>query len=161
MSDTKTRKPIAVVAMDVAPRARQSNYPEPFSTRVAGRQKRALGDFFGLTNYGVNLTKMMPGAESSVLHSHTKQDEFIFIVEGEPTLVTDTEEIAMKPGMCAGFPAAGIAHQLVNRTDREVVYIEIGDRMPGDTAVYPQDDLKLTPGPNGTWRFTHKDGQPY
>jgi uncharacterized cupin superfamily protein len=161
MTDTKTRGPIAVMAMSVPPRSKRSNYPEPFFSRMAGREKRALGDFFGLANFGVNLTKLMPGGESAILHQHSKQDELVFILQGEPTLVTDTEEIALAPGMCAGFPAAGVAHQLVNRTDREVIYLEIGDRTPGDQGAYPNDDLRAGLGPDGNWRFTHKDGRPY
>ena len=161
MSDDKTVRPIAVVAMSVAPRTKRSNYPEPFFSRMARREKRALGDFFGLANFGVNLTKLMPGGESAILHRHSRQDEFIFILQGEPTLVTDTEEVALAPGMCAGFPAAGIAHQLVNRTDQPVIYIEIGDRIPGDEGSYPRDDLQAALGPDGSWSFTHKDGKPY
>jgi uncharacterized cupin superfamily protein len=161
MTDTKTRGPSAVMAMSVAPRTRRSNYPEPFFSRMAGREKRALGDFFGLANFGVNLTKLMPGGESAILHQHSKQDEFVFILQGEPTLVTDTEEIVLAPGMCAGFPAAVTARQLVNRTDREVIYLEIGDRTPGDQGTYPNDDLQAALGTDGNWRFTHKNGQPY
>jgi uncharacterized cupin superfamily protein len=157
MSD---KAPLAIVAAEAAPKARQSNYPEPFLTRMRKREKRPLGDVFGLKNFGVNLTRLAPGGESALLHRHSKQDELVYILEGTPTLVTDRGEVQLAPGMCAGFPAAGLAHQLVNRTDSDVVYLEIGDRTPGDEGSYPADDIaaKLTPG---GWVFTHKDGRPY
>ena len=92
---------------------------------------------------------------------HHRGEEFIYVLEGEPTLVTDKGEVQLSPGMCAGFPAQGLAHQLVNRTDRDVVYLEIGDRTPGDGAAYPRDDLKASFGPDGGWTYTHKDGRAY
>jgi uncharacterized cupin superfamily protein len=128
---------------------------------MGGREKSPLGDLFGLRNFGVNLTRLLPGGESALLHRHSKQDEFVYILEGEPTLITDTEEISLSPGMCAGFPAQGIAHHLVNRTDKDVVYLEIGDRTPGDEGSYPHDDLKASLNDSGKWVFTHKDGRPY
>lgn len=161
MSDSPDQGPIAIKAADAAPRAKPSNYPEPYFSRMLKREKRPLGDLFGLKNFGVNLTRLAPGGESALLHRHSKQDEFVYILEGEPILVTDTEEVQLAPGMCAGFPAQGIAHQLVNRTDRDVVYLEVGDRSPGDEGTYPQDDIQAALGPDGKWRFTHKDGTPY
>ena len=161
MSDSITSSPVAIVASSVPPRAKPSTYPEPFFTRMAKREKRPLGDLFGLKNFGVNLTRLAPGGESALLHRHSKQDEFVYILEGEPTLVTDGEEVTLSPGMCAGFPAQGLAHQLVNRTDRSVVYLEIGDRTPGDEGSYPRDDLKASLGSDGKWIYTHKDGRPY
>jgi uncharacterized cupin superfamily protein len=158
MSDAK---PIAVRAADVPPRTKPSNYPEPFFSRMLKREKRQLGDVFGLKNFGVNLTRLLPGGESALLHRHSKQDEFIYILEGTPTLVTDQGEILLRPGMCAGFPAMGAAHQLVNRTDASVLYLEIGDRTPGDEGSYPRDDLQATLDADGKWIFTHKDGRPY
>lgn len=153
--------PAAIKAAEVPPRSKPSSYPEPFYGRMAGREKRALGDLFGITNFGVNLTTLRPGAESSVLHRHSKQDEFVYIVEGTPTLVTDAGEFVLEPGMCAGFPAKGAAHQLVNRSDRNVTYLEVGDRTPGDQGAYPADDLMATLGPDGKWVYSHKDGRPY
>jgi len=147
-------------ATSVPPRARQSSYPEPFRSRMQKREKRALGDHFGLRNFGVNLTRLLPGGESALLHRHSKQDEFIYILEGEPTLVTDAAEVQLRPGMCTGFPAGGVAHQLVNRTDRDVMYLEVGDRTPGDVGEYPSDDLVATEV-EGRWVFNHKDGTPY
>ena len=159
MSDAS--HPLAIRAADVQPRATRSNYPEPFLSRVAGRDKRPLGDLFGLETFGVNLTRLAPGSESALQHRHTKQDEFIFILEGAPTLVTDRGEVTLAPGMCAGFPAGGVAHHLINRSGADVVYLEIGDRGPGDSAHYPQDDLKSTADGAGGWSFVHKDGRPY
>jgi len=98
-------KPVAVEAATVAPRAKPSSYPEPFAARVLGREKRPLGDLFGLTNFGVNLTRLAPGAQSALKHRHSRQDEFVFILEGEPTLLFDNDEVVLRPGMCAGFPA--------------------------------------------------------
>ncbi len=153
--------PIALVASEAPARTKRSNYPEPFFSRMGGRTKRPLGDLFGLRNFGVNLTTLAPGAESALLHRHSRQDEFVYIVDGTPTLVTDRGEVLLSPGMVAGFPAGGIAHQLVNRTDRPATYLEIGDRTPGDEGEYPADDLKAVLGPAGAWIFTRKDGTPY
>jgi uncharacterized cupin superfamily protein len=125
------------------------------------RQKRPLGDMFGLNNFGVNMTTLLPGGESALLHRHSKQDEFIYIIKGHPVLVTDKGEYQLEPGMCAGFPAGGIAHQLVNRTTEEVVYLEIGDRTQGDEGQYPADDIAAKLDANGKWVFSHKDGTPY
>lgn len=154
-------KPSAVLANDVTPRPKKTIYPEIFAARVAGREKRALGDFFGLQNFGVNLTRLAPGAESSLRHSHEKQDEFIYVLEGTPTLVTNADEQELGAGMCAGFRAGtGDAHHLVNRSSTDVVYLEVGDRTPGDSAAYPDDDLKLAMV-DGSWRVSRKDGSSY
>lgn len=161
MTDSTKPTPLAIAAKDAPLRTKPSNYPEPFFSRMGKREKRPLGDLFGLKNFGVNLTKLAPGGESALLHRHSKQDEFIYILEGEPTLVTDQGEVRLSPGQCAGFPAAGLAHQLVNRTDRDVVYLEIGDRTPDDEGSYPNDDIQAVLGPGHTWMFTHKDGTPY
>jgi uncharacterized cupin superfamily protein len=128
---------------------------------MKGRIKAQLGDFFGLKNFGVNLTRLAPGGESALFHRHTKQDEFIYILEGEATLITDEGEETLAPGMCAGFRAGGTAHQLVNRSEKEVVYLEVGDRTQGDEGIYPRDDLKAQLSPKGEWVFTKKDGTPY
>jgi uncharacterized cupin superfamily protein len=161
MRDNGNPAPIAIIAATAPARTKRSNYPEPFASRMAGREKRPLGDLFGLKNFGVNLTTLAPGGESALLHRHSRQDEFVFILEGEPTLITDAGEMQLGPGMCAGFPAQGIAHQLINRTSADVLYLEIGDRTEGDEGSYPNDDLKAVMGPSGQWTFTHKDGQPY
>lgn len=153
--------PLAVDTAQVAPRKALSIYPEPFASRMQGRVKKTLGDLFGLSHFGVNLTHLAPGAVSALRHAHTLQDEFIYVVQGTPTLVTDAGETLLAPGMCAGFKAGtGDAHCLVNRSEHEVVYLEVGDRTPGDSATYPDDDLQATMV-DGAWRFTHKDGTPY
>ncbi|WP_428825322.1 cupin domain-containing protein [Azonexus sp. IMCC34842] len=155
------KKPDAVVASEVAPRAKPSNYPEPFASQVAGREKRQLGEVFGLANFGVNLTRMVPGSISALRHSHSKQDEFIYVLEGTPTLLTESGETQLAPGMCAGFKAgSGGGHQLANRSSEVVVYLEVGDRTAGDSVFYPDDDIEAYLE-NGGWRFRHKNGQPY
>ncbi|QGM99258.1 cupin domain-containing protein [Methylocystis parvus] len=161
MDKVNERRKLAILASAVAPRSRPSNYPEPFAARVAGREKRALGDAFGLANFGVNLTRLAPGAQSALLHRHSRQDEFVYILEGAPTLVTEDGEVELSPGMCAGFPAGGAAHHLVNRTDTDALYLEIGDRAPGDNGTYPADDLEARLSADGRWTFFHKDGRLY
>jgi uncharacterized cupin superfamily protein len=152
---------LAIDAASAPLKVKASSYPEPFYSRMRKREKRPLGDLFGLRNFGVNLTTLLPGGESALLHRHSKQDELVYILSGRPTLVTDRGEIELSPGMCAGFPANGVAHQLVNRTRENVVYLEIGDRTAGDEGSYPVDDLKAALGPDGQWQFTHKDGRAY
>lgn len=154
-------RPVAVTAAEVTPRSTPSNYPEPFASRMAGRNKRALGAVFGLANFGVNLTELPPGAVSALRHAHTRQDEFVYVLQGRPVLRTDAGDTPLVPGMCAGFRAgSGDAHQLVNPTDQPVVYLEIGDRSEGDAVSYPDDDLRATLD-EGSWVFVHKDGRPY
>lgn len=160
MSDTKPKAPLSLHAKDAPPRAVSSTYPEPFRSRMALRDKRPLGDLFGLKNFGVNLTRLAPGGESALLHRHSRQDEFVYVLEGRATLVTDEGEAELAPGDCAGFAAGGRAHQLVNRTDADVVYLEIGDRTPGDGADYPADDIAAHLV-EGRWRFTRKDGSSF
>jgi uncharacterized cupin superfamily protein len=158
---TRPTHPIAVEAASAEPRSKPSNYPEPFASLMKGRIKRPLGDLFGLKNFGVNLTTLQPGAISALHHRHSRQDEFVYVVSGELTLVTDSGEMVLRPGMCAGFPAGGTAHHLENRTGTDGTYLEIGDRTPGDSGEYPRDDLVAELGPDGRWIFTHKDGTPY
>ena len=150
----------AVVAEEVPGRS-TTNYPEPFASRTKGRVKHALGDFFGLKNFGVNLTRLAPKTQSALRHAHAKQDEFVYVLEGTPTLVTDEGRTRLRPGMCAGFRAGnGNAHHLVNETNKDAVYLEIGDRTPGEMATYPDDDLALQVI-DGKFRYFHKDGTPY
>ncbi len=154
-------RPIAIAAADAPARQRPSVYPEPFASRMAGRTKHPLGGLFGLTSFGVNLTRLAPGAGSALRHAHSRQDEFVYVLEGRPTLITDAGETELAPGMCAGFRAGtGNAHQLVNRSGAEVVYLEVGDRSAGDAVTYPDDDLQGVLV-DGKWRFAHKDGTPY
>ena len=128
---------------------------------MAKREKRPLGDLFDLRNFGVNLTRLAPGGQTALMHAHGKQDELVYVLEGHPTLVTESGETRLSPGMCAGFPAGGEAHHVVNRTDRDAVILEIGDRTGGDEARYPRDDLRAILDGDGKWRFVHKDGSPY
>ena len=142
--------------------AKNTIYPHPYASLMEGRAKRKLGDHFGLTNFGVNLTQLAPGSISALLHHHSKQDEFVYILEGTPTLLLGEHEYLLSPGDCVGFKAGtGVAHQLVNRSAVQVAYIEVGDRTEGDEVEYPNDDLKATQLPNGVWAFAHKDGRPY
>lgn len=149
------------MAANVPARSKPSVYPQPFASRMAGREKRQLGELFGLTNFGVNLTRLAPKAVSALRHAHTKQDEFIYILQGQPTLHTDEGQTRLSPGMCSGFKAGtGNGHCLINETDEEVVYLEVGDRTQGDEVSYPDEDLKALLL-EGKWKFVHKDGTPY
>ena len=150
--------PTAILAAGAPPRARATGYPAGLAARVDGRVKRPLGDLFGLSVFGVNLTRLAPGAWSALHHRHATQDEFIYVLEGAPTLVTDAGETQLAPGMCAGFVAGGSPHHVENRTGADVVILEVGDRVPGDSVFYPDDDLAAEMGPDGKWRYTRKDG---
>ena len=153
---------IALLASEAVPRAQASSYPPEFARRMLGRLKHPLGEPFGLTHFGVNLTRLEPGAQSALMHAHDQQDEFIYVLEGTPTLRYGSEEMLLSPHMCAGFPAGtGLGHQLINRSRLPVTYLEIGDRNPGDRASYPEDDLLATLDDGGRWSFTHRDGTPY
>jgi uncharacterized cupin superfamily protein len=160
-TSNKQNAPVAVVAAETPPRTKPSIYPEPFASRMAGRVKHPLGDLFGLGNFGVNLVRLMPGAGSALRHAHSRQDEFVYIVQGHAVLITDAGETHLSEGMCAGFKCGtGNAHQLLNRTSEEVIYLEVGDRSAGDTVVYPDDDLQAA-FVEGKWQFAHKDGSLY
>ncbi len=162
---TTPSRPISAVAANAPSRAKPTSPPFPpeMVARVAaGRDKQPLGDLFGLTNFGVNLTRLAPGGQSALRHAHGKQDEFVYVLEGEATLVTDAGETLLGPGMCAGFKAGtGDAHHLLNRSRKEVLFIEVGDRSAGDSVTYPDDDVQAAYGPDGKWVYTRKDGRPY
>lgn len=159
---SESPKLVAVVASEAPLRSWPSNYPEPFASMMAGREKRPLGELFGLSNFGVNFTRLLPGAVSALRHAHSVQDEFIFILSGWPTLVTNGGETLLSPGMCAGFKAGEHdGHRLVNQTSHEVVYLEVGDRSPGDAVSYLDDDIKAVLSKDGKWEFQHKNGSPY
>jgi uncharacterized cupin superfamily protein len=158
----ENHQPAAIEAASLPPARAARGYPEPFAARVTGRERRVLGDVFGLTRFGANLTRLPPGGMSALRHTHTREDEFIYVLEGEPVLVTNAGEIGLRPGMCAGFKAgSGDAHHLINRSALDVVYLEIGDRDPGDTVIYPDDDIGRALTPEGHRAFVHKDGRPY
>ena len=138
-----------------------SGYPEPYRSRVLPREKRSLGDALGLRQFGVNLTTLAPGKESSMRHWHTREDEFVYVLEGELVLRTDTGEQLLRAGCCAGFPAgSGDGHQLVNRSNRPAVYLEVGSRDDADEVFYPDADLLYNP-PGQPGKYTRRDGTPY
>ena len=153
--------PIAVEAAAIPSRTGAVHLPAPFAKRLSGRVKHALGDHFGLKAFGVNLTRLAAGDTSALHHRHLRGEEFVYVLEGHPTLVSDGGEVALSPGMCAGFPASGPAHHLENRTQHDVLFLEVGDRAAGDQVVYPNDDLSLVVGADGKVRCAHKDGTPY
>jgi uncharacterized cupin superfamily protein len=156
-----TPKPPALDPASLVARRGTTVYPGKLSEPIAGRNKTALGDALGLQNFGVNLVRLEPGAASALRHWHTRQDEFIYVLTGEITLVSEAGAQVLGPGMMAGFPA-GVAdgHHLVNRSGRDATYLEVGDRMPGDAVRYPDDDL-VAHNTRAGYRFTHKDGSAY
>ncbi len=162
MTDGSPPKPPALDPGAVAERL-GSSYPEPFASQVGARRKRAIGDALGLRNFGVNLVRLPPGAVSSMRHWHARQDEFVYLIAGELVLATDAGEQTLGAGMAAGFPAgSGDGHHFINRSERDALYLEIGDRLPGDEVTYPDDDLALPHRPDaGSDAFTHKDGTAY
>ncbi len=138
-------------------------YPPPYDTAMEGRERRVIGDALGLSQFGVNLGRLAPGAKSSLRHWHSAEDEFVLILEGAPTLVTDGGEQLLGPGMMAGFPAdSGDGHRLENRSAAPVVYLEVGTRSATDRVIYPDADLRLDKTDDGGSRvFSHADGTPY
>jgi len=141
----------------------RSGYPEPYRSRVLPREKRPLGDAFGLTRIGINHTTLPPGKESAMRHWHTREDEFVYVLAGEVVLRTGSGEQTLTAGMCAGFPA-GLedGHQLVNRSDRPAVYLEISNRDEEDCALYTDADVDLAySAAGGRGRFTRRDGSSY
>ena len=139
-----------------------TDYPEPYRNNVVDRSKRVLGDAFGLTRYGVNLVELSPGIWSSQRHWHTHEDEFICVVSGELTLITDAGEQTLTPGMVAGFPAGDSnGHHLINKSNEPATYLEIGDRNPEDEVFYPDIDLLYKANDEGEHEFTNREGVPY
>lgn len=144
------------------PESNATSYPAIFRADNSRRWNRRLGDQAGLTNFGVNLTRIEPGAQSSARHAHSKQDEFIWVVEGEVVLETNEGRQTLTPGMCAGFAAGcGNAHRFVNETTRDAVLLVIGDRTPFDEIDYPEIDMQARAGADGKYVFTRKDGTPH
>ncbi len=140
---------------------RGSAYPAPFGEPLAGREKRALGDPLQLTQFGVNLVTLAPGSWSSQRHWHANEDEFVYVLEGEVTLVTDAGEETLGPGMAAGFPAGKAdGHHLINRSDRPVLYLEVGTRAANEVAEYSDIDM-VARKQGGRFVFTRKNGEPY
>lgn len=150
----------AVVAAEVAARL-GSRYPAPFDAACADRCKRALGDAFGLRDFGVNVVTLPPGAWSSQRHWHSEEDEFVYVLAGELMLVTDAGRTPLEPGMCAGFAAGSRdGHHLRNETDAPAAYLEVGSRRAGDDVEYPDIDMRVRRRAGGGG-FTRKDGTPY
>ena len=150
-------------ALDPAsvPERRGSGYPEPFRSRMGDRVKRRLGDACGLTRFGVNLVTLGPGGQSALRHWHTREDEFVYVLEGEVVLVTDAGEQVLRAGDCAGYPAGrSDGHHFVNRSGAPARYLEVGNRDPADQAFYPDDDLQMA-GDRENVRYVHKDGSAY
>ncbi len=138
-----------------------SSYPKPFDAPLAGREKRALGDPLGLTQFGANLTTLAPGAWSSQRHSHANEDEFVYVVEGEITLVTDAGETVLGEGMAAGFPAGRPdGHHLINRGDKPARYLEVGTLCATEEAHYSDIDM-VARKEGGRFVFTRRNGEPY
>lgn len=136
-----------------------TSYPEPFAELVDGRTRQALGDAGGLTQFGVNLVELQPGAASSQRHWHSHEDEFVMIVSGELVLVTDEGETPMRAGDCAAFPAGKPnGHHLINRGWGPGVFLCVGSRMPGNSTICPDIDLRYD---GDTRTYLHKDGTPY
>ena len=143
------------------PESNTTSYPEPYRTMAKRRWNRRLAAHAGLTIFGVNLTRIEPGGLSSQRHTHTAQDEFVYVLEGEVELVTDAGPETLRTGMCAGFPAGtGNAHHFVNRSDRDVLLLVVGDKTAGDEVVYTDIDLHGRLGDDGRVVFTKKDGSP-
>jgi len=138
-----------------------SAYPPHLSKEIAGRFRRPLGARLGIKNFGVNLLRLAPGAWSSQRHWHSTQDEMIYVVEGEVVLVTDQGEQTLTAGMVAGFPKGRAdGHHLQNRSDRDALVLEIGDRSPGDEGTYPDVDMAAKMQPPA-YTFTRKDGSAF
>jgi uncharacterized cupin superfamily protein len=134
-----------------------SNYPEPYASMMAGRSSLRLGDAGGLTQFGVNLVTLQPGALSSLRHWHLNEDEFVMVTEGECTLVQDAGETVMRPGDCAAFPAGNPdGHHFINRTDAVARFLVVGSKAPREVATYSDVDLRVEME-NGRARFTYKD----
>jgi uncharacterized cupin superfamily protein len=152
----------AIEAISAPARVPMFTFPEPLASLLKGRARHPLGNQFGLTNFGVNLTSLPPGSISAPRHAHSHQDEFIYILEGTPVLVTNAGETPLRPGMCAGFKAgSGDAHHLRNSSDIAVVYLEIGDRTAGDVVTYPDDDVRIVHAPGGRLTVVRKDGSSF
>jgi len=138
----------------------RSGYPEPYRQVTIGRERKRLGNAIGLDQFGVNLSRLKPGAQSSQRHWHANEDEFVYILEGEVVLHEDSGETVLRPGDAAGWKA-GVpdGHCLINRSARDVVYLEIGTRAKHERAQYPDVDLMVVRDDNGM-RYTHKSGEP-
>ena len=147
--------------IDVAavPERRGVGYPAPFAALSAERVRQRLGDAGGLADFGVNLMRLPPGNWSSQRHWHSHEDEFVYVLQGELTLVEDEGETRLRAGDCAAFPkGTGNGHHMINRGRETAVYLEAGSRHPDDLTTCSDIDLMSS---NADGRFVHKDGSPY
>jgi uncharacterized cupin superfamily protein len=141
------------------PARRGSGYPAPFDLPCANRTRRRLGDAGGLSDFGVNWMTLPPGGWSSQRHWHSHEDEFVYVLEGELTLVEDGGETVLRAGECAAFPrGTGDGHHLINKSAATAVYLEVGSRHPDDVTTCSDIDLMSS---NADGRFVRKDGSPY
>lgn len=144
------------------PESNATSYPEKFRPMNSRRWNRRLGDHAGLKNFGVNLTRIEPGGQSSARHAHSKQDEFIWVLSGEVVLETDQGSQTLAAGACAGFAAgSGNAHRFVNKSTADVFLLVVGDRTPFDEVAYPDIDNRAKAGADGKYVHTKKDGMPH
>jgi uncharacterized cupin superfamily protein len=136
-------------------------YPAQFQAECKGRHKQALGDAIGLTQFGVNITRIEPGQTSALRHWHEQEDEFIYMLQGELVLAENDGEVVLKAGDAAGFKAgSGVAHRLINRSNRDAVYFEVGTRAKTERVHYPDVDLELVRDEKGR-RYQRRNGEPY
>jgi len=139
----------------------RTGYPAPFDSVVRGRERKRLGNAVGLDQFGVNLTTLKPGAASALRHWHEREDELVYVLQGEVVLIEDGGEYLLKPGDAAGFKANNPnGHHLVNRSDRDAVYLEVGTRSKHERAHYSDVDMMVVRDDTGL-RYTHKNGEPY
>jgi uncharacterized cupin superfamily protein len=144
------------------PESNATSYPEQLRAANQQRWNRRLGDHVQLVNFGANLTRIVPGGQSSYRHAHSRQDEFIYVLQGNVELETNAGVEVLHAGMCAGFPAGtDNAHRFVNRSTEDVLLLVIGDRTAGDEVSYPEIDMHGRMGPDGRYTYTHKDGTAY
>jgi len=147
------------IDLAAVPERKGAGYPKPFDAPCATRTRLRLGDAGGLRDFGVNRMTLPPGGWSSQRHWHSDEDEFVYVLEGELTLVEDDGETPLKAGECAAFPkGSGNGHHLQNRSSAIAVYLEVGSRQPGDLTTCSDIDMKSS---NADGRFVHKDGTPY
>jgi uncharacterized cupin superfamily protein len=138
-----------------------SGYPEPYRQVTVGRERKRLGNAVGLSQFGVNLTTLKPGAASSQRHWHENEDELVYMLQGEVVLVEDQGETVLRPGDAAGWKAnVPNGHCLINRTDRDAVFLEIGTRAKVERAHYSDIDMRVERDENGA-RYVHRNGEPY
>jgi uncharacterized cupin superfamily protein len=150
---------MAKIDVKSLPERKGSSYPPPFNVKPAGRIRKALGDAGGLSDFGVNLMSLPPGAWSSQRHWHTAEDEFVYVLSGELTLVTDAGEENLRAGDCVAFPKnAPNGHHLINKSDTLATCLEIGTRSGDDVCHYSDIDLHIDAK---VGRYAHKDGTPY